>query len=59
MRVNMGFMNNDFPAEEFDIVMMVEVLEHIKNDSRAFKRYIGFSKRMEFSLYPCRIQVKS
>jgi len=32
---NMDFIDNRFPAGEFDIVVTVEVLEHIKDDRRA------------------------
>lgn len=35
--INMDFLDYKFPANEFDIVIMVEVLEHIKEDWRAIQ----------------------
>ena len=39
-----------FESENFDLVFSTEVLEHIEDYKRRFRKLLEFSRRMEFSL---------
>lgn len=41
---NADLLESDFPSEEFDIVTMIEVLEHIKRDLEAIQKIQGILK---------------